>query len=332
MTTRPTGVVTFLFTDIEGSTALWAREPEAMREALEQHDIVLRSGIQQAAGHVFSTAGDSFSATFQQPSEAVDAAIELQQSLRATIWAGGLDVRIRMGLHLGVADERDGNYFGSAVNLAARVCEAAHGGQILVSGALAHHVRGHELLDLGEHRLRGFDQSHRLLQVSVPGPAVSFPPVRTQSPALRLPAVRAFLIGREEAVREIRGLLAAHRLVTLTGTGGVGKTSLAVEIASREATRVMVGKQGYIKDVVTVAPPIEEDADYDPLAFKLYPEPEKPGFYAVGFKNYIHLSAKRIRIVGTELKHYAGVQDFPEEAVPQGSGRTSWSTTTSTAH
>ncbi len=237
MTRLPTGVVTFLFTDIEGSTQLWAQRPNDMRLALERHDSVLRAILAERSGHVFATAGDSFAAAFQQPADAVGAAIAIQQALARTEWPTGLEVRVRMGLHVGVAHEREGNYFGSVVNLAARVEEAAHGGQIVITETLSQHLRGQLVEDLGEHRLRGFELPVRLLQVDVAGVTAVHPPLRTESQGgSQLPSHRPFLIGRDEDAREVRTLLTRHRLVTLTGAGGVGKTSLALEIASRELT------------------------------------------------------------------------------------------------
>jgi class 3 adenylate cyclase len=153
----PSGTVTFLFTDIEDSTALWERFPRLMPEALARHDAVLRDAIARHEGRVFSTAGDSFGAAFASASAAVAAAVSAQQTLAAEAWPGDVVVRVRMGLHTGTATERDGTYLGAVVNRAARIAAGGHGGQILVSSATADLVadEGWKTVDLGWHRLRG---------------------------------------------------------------------------------------------------------------------------------------------------------------------------------
>ena len=133
---RPTGTVSFLFTDIEGSTPLWEQHPDAMRAALARHDAILRDAIEAHGGFVFSTAGDAFSAAFHTPGDAVGAALDAQRALQAEPWPDEAQVKVRMGVHLGTVQERDGDYFGSAVNRAARLMGLAHGGQVLVSLAV----------------------------------------------------------------------------------------------------------------------------------------------------------------------------------------------------
>ena len=138
---RPTGTVSFLFTDVEGSTPLWEQHPESMRRALERHDQILREAIDAHGGSVFSTAGDAFSAAFHTPGDAVGAALGAQRALQAEDWPDEARVRVRMGVHVGTVQERQGDYFGSAVNRAARLMGLGHGGQVLVSLAVEELVR-----------------------------------------------------------------------------------------------------------------------------------------------------------------------------------------------
>ncbi|MFQ5968744.1 MAG: adenylate/guanylate cyclase domain-containing protein, partial [Acidimicrobiia bacterium] len=145
MPSLPTGTVTFLFTDIEGSTRLWEEHPEGMKAALARHDEILRLAIEDHGGYVFSTAGDAFSASFHRAQDAVGAALAAQEVLVAEDW-GDLAIGVRMGLHTGEADERDGDYFGSAVNRTARLLSAGHGGQVLVSRSMREIVE-HQLAD-----------------------------------------------------------------------------------------------------------------------------------------------------------------------------------------
>src|SRR5215211_2390424 len=160
--TPPHGTVTFLFTDVEASTRLWEASPDAMRAALGAHDRLLRSVIEEHRGYVFSTAGDAFSAAFWTPGEAVAAAVEVQRRLTTESWPDAVVLRVRMGIHTGTADEREGDYFGPAVNRTARLMAAGHGGQILVSVAVERLLQAGahanwRLIDLGEFRLKDLD-------------------------------------------------------------------------------------------------------------------------------------------------------------------------------
>lgn len=229
--TAPSGTITFLFTDVEGSTRLWAADPDAMSSSLRRHDTLMRSVVDAHGGYVFGTAGDSFSVAFDRVSAAVDAAQAAQTALATTDWGGGPALRVRMGIHVGEAEERDADYFGPTVNTAARVEAAGHGGQVLISDA-ALSSAGVAGIDLGEHLLRDVAEPMRLFQLG----GGEFPPLRTTSVGLvSIPSPRTSLIGREDAVVAIRKLVAEHRLVTLTGVGGCGKTRLAIEVADREA-------------------------------------------------------------------------------------------------
>jgi predicted ATPase/class 3 adenylate cyclase len=229
--------VTFLFTDVENSTALWEAHPESMGRALARHDHLLRTAIGSHGGVVFATGGDGLAAAFGRAGDAVEAALEAQSSLAAASWPPPVDLRVRMGLHTGEAEERDGDYFGPAVNLAARLMAAAHGGQVVVSSTTKEIVEGAlvddvALVDLGEHRLRGVASPHRLFGVRAPGLASQFARLQTQNgPPGSLPIPLNRLIGREGEVRRLEQLLGESRVVTLTGPGGVGKSRLALAAA-----------------------------------------------------------------------------------------------------
>ena len=165
--------MSFLFTDIEGSTPLWEHHRYAMRAALERHDAILREAIDAHGGFVFSTAGDAFSVSFHTPGDAVGAALDAQRALQAEPWPAEVPVRVRMGVHLGTVQERDGDYFGSAVNRAARLMGLAHGGQVLVSLVVEEAIRddlpeGIGLKGLGEHELRGLSRPESVFQLTAP--------------------------------------------------------------------------------------------------------------------------------------------------------------------
>jgi predicted ATPase/class 3 adenylate cyclase len=230
------GTVTFLFTDIEGSTALWERHPEAMKSALVVHDEILRATIERHDGAVFATGGDGLSAAFARGDAAVAAAIEVQERLASTTWPQDLALKVRMGLHTGESDERSDDYFGPAVNRTARVMEAANGSQILISSA-TRDVVGHGLgastiaIDLGQHELRDVVEPMRLYRLEAPSFASDPRPPRTGAArAGNLPLPVGALLGREADIEAVLTDLATSRVVTLVGVGGVGKTRLAIEV------------------------------------------------------------------------------------------------------
>ena len=239
----PRGTVTFLFTDVERSTRLWEEHPEAMATALAAHDEAVHSAITASDGYVFSTAGDAFAAAFWTPGAAVAAAVAAQRALAVERWPRGMSLRVRMGLHTGVAHERDGDYFGAALNRAARLMAAAHGGQIVMSLATEELVRDQlppdvRLVDLGAHPLRDLSRPEHVFEVSAAGLEMLFPPLRSQSVAVgNLPQPPTTFVGRGEEVRRLVSEWPAARLITLTGAGGVGKTRLAVEAAWLAADR-----------------------------------------------------------------------------------------------
>ena len=240
---RPVGTVTFLLTDVEGSTRLWEESPEPLRLALGARDRILRTVIEELGGYVFSTAGDSFSAAFWTPGDAVAAAVEAQRRLGAEQWPEPAEVRVRMGIETGTADEREGHYVGPAVNRAAHLMAAAHGGQIVVSQAAEELMRdrapeGVTFVDLGEHELAGLARRERLFQVCGPGLALGFPPLRTLAHlAGNLPSAATSFVGHGEELRRLAADVPLRRLITLTGVGGVGKTRLALEAGGMVADK-----------------------------------------------------------------------------------------------
>jgi predicted ATPase/class 3 adenylate cyclase len=241
MSVPPTGTVTFLFTDIEGSTRLWERSAQAMQEALVRHDELLRTAIEARDGYVFKTVGDAFCAAFGTATDAAEAALACQRALLEEGWAEEVGaIRVRMALHAGAAEERDGDYFGPPVNRVARLLSAGHGGQVLLSHAAQELTRddlpeGVSLRYLGERRLKDLFRPERVFQLIVPDLPTSFPPLKTLDARMNnLPAQPTPLVGRERELGEVRDLLRAEgvRLLTLTGPGGIGKTRLGLQVAA----------------------------------------------------------------------------------------------------
>ncbi|HEY5663642.1 MAG TPA: adenylate/guanylate cyclase domain-containing protein [Ilumatobacter sp.] len=232
----PSGTVTFLFTDVEGSTKLWESEPERMKLALAEHDQRMRSAFNAHGGYVFATAGDSFAVAFDSAVAALEASLAAQISLLEP--AGELTLKVRMGMHSGTANLREGDYFGVDVNRCARVMAAGHGGQLLLSrmaaGLVADHLPdGVELVDLGEHRLKDLAEPERIFQVRHPHLDNQIRRLRALSaPARELPRQLTSFVGRLREASDLGELLAANRLVTVTGVGGAGKTRLALHAAS----------------------------------------------------------------------------------------------------
>jgi predicted ATPase len=220
-------VVTFLFTDIEGSTRRWEENPDAMREALETHNKVLRDAVEANDGEVFNYTGDGMCAVFESPHSAVDAATAAQCAL---------ELPVRMGIATGEAERRGDDYFGTVLNRTARVMAAGHGGQILIDGATAALLSAVDLLDMGPRQLRDIARPVAIYQVRAPGLRLDFPALKTldATPGNLQHASTSF-IGRESELAELATALKEHRLLTLTGVGGVGKTRLALEVAAHSA-------------------------------------------------------------------------------------------------
>ncbi len=228
---------TFLITDIEGSTRLWETYGEAMGVALALHDHILRGAVEAGRGVVIKTTGDGLLAVFEDPMAAVSAAIAAQRLLRDGEWGVTGPLAVRMAIHAGAAETRDGDYFGPALNRSARILAIGHGGQILLSAA-ASVLAGErlpasiELRDLGSHRLRDLDRPEQVFQLLVPDLRRDFPPLRSLSTRRsNLPVQLTSFVGRDRELAEVEALIGRHRLVTLIGTGGTGKTRLMLEAA-----------------------------------------------------------------------------------------------------
>ena len=234
------GTVTFLFTDIERSTEMWERYRAVMPRALERHDAVMRDVIAACEGRVFKEVGDAFHAVFADPAKAIMSSIAIQRSLKAETWETPDPIRVRIALHAGDAQERDGDYFGPTLNRTARILAAGHGGQILLSQSVERLVEdrfpeGAALRDMGERRLKDLDRPVRIFQLVVGGLDDEFPPLRTLDVRPHnLPAQASPLVGRERELKAVRDLVLrdSARLVTLTGPGGTGKTRLALQVGA----------------------------------------------------------------------------------------------------
>lgn len=225
----PSGTVTFLFTDVEDSTRLWDEHPSEMQAALERHDEILRAGLESHHGYVFATGGDGFCAAFGRVGDALSAASAVQDALREEPWPSDAVLGVRIGLHAGEAQERGGDYFGPAVNLAARVMSVASGGQILLSGATQELAADVDVLDLGVHELRGVSRRVRVWQLGTE----DFGKLRVKSDYGNLPLPVTSFVGRSHEIDELGALVSGGRVVTLIGVGGVGKSRLVIETASR---------------------------------------------------------------------------------------------------
>jgi predicted ATPase/class 3 adenylate cyclase len=232
----PTGTVTFCMTDIEGSTRLLAELGNEYAAVLLAHRGIVRGELDRHRGIEVETEGDSFFCVFPSASDAVRAAVEVQRSLAGHAWPGGRQIRMRIGLHTGEGVLGDGGYVGMDVHRVARVCAAGHGGQVLLTAATWALVEGHwpdgvGAVPLGAHRLKDLPAPETLYQLVADGLSSSFPPVRSlDAPVYELPAVPAPIFGRDDDAARVAELLAGHRLVTLTGPGGVGKTRLALHL------------------------------------------------------------------------------------------------------
>jgi len=240
----PTGTVSMLFSDIEGSTVLLGRLGAHYLEALDDHRRILREAWAAHGGTEMGTEGDSFFVVFSTAPAAVAAAVQAQRGLEAHPWGAGETIRVRIGVHTGSPQVHDDDYWGMDVHRGARIAAAAHGGQVVLSAATADLARqelpqGTELRDLGAHHLKDIPEPERLYQLSVTGLPQDFPALRSLGTTSSLPHPATPLVGRDDMVDELGSLLGSSevRLLTLTGPGGSGKTRLAVAVAERLAAR-----------------------------------------------------------------------------------------------
>ncbi|MGH2400105.1 MAG: adenylate/guanylate cyclase domain-containing protein, partial [bacterium] len=238
MSSLPTGTVTFLFTDIEGSTRLLQRVGDEYAAVLEEYHTLLRAIASSHGGQEVDATGDGMFFAFTKARDGVNGAVEMQRAIAARTWPGEADLKVRVGLHTGEPARSEAGYIGMDVHRVARICGAGHGGQIILSEAaqvlLEHNLpAGISLRDLGTHRLKDLARPIRLFQVLADGLAADFPPLSSLNVRRHnLPLQLTSFIGREREIREVKALLRGTRLLTLTGIGGVGKTRMALQVAA----------------------------------------------------------------------------------------------------
>jgi predicted ATPase/class 3 adenylate cyclase len=300
----PSGTVTLLFSDIEGSTVLLSRLGDAYADALDGQRRVLRKAWADYGGTEMGTEGDSFFVVFSSAEGAVAAAAQAQRDLAAFEWPGGESVRVRMGVHTGTPRVHDGGYVGMDVHRAARIAGSAHGGQVVVSSATAELVAGClpdqvALRDLGSHQLKDIPQSEHLFQLAIDGLPQDFPALRTLGAASRLPRPATPLVGRDGELAEVTAALSSPdvALVTLTGPGGSGKTRLAIAVAHRLVPTFWDGV--YFVALAAVTSP---DAMWTSIAETLDAPPEAltpPALFA-------HVAHRRALLVLDNLEQLPG--------------------------
>jgi len=314
------GLSTFLLTDIEGSTRLWEEHPGAMGPALASHDRLLRAAIAQAGGSIVKTTGDGVLAVFEDPVAAVGAALIAQRSLRDEAWGPIGPLRVRMAIHAGAAETREGDFFGPALNRDARILAIGHGGQILLSAVAAVLTRERlpadvELLDRGSHRLRDLDRPEQVFQVAVADLKSEFPPLRSLSTRRsNLPVQLTSFVGRERELGEVEDLIGRARLVTLIGTGGTGKTRLMIEVAGRVAGRFPDG--AWIAELAPLGDPVQ----IAPEIARALGVPEQPGRPAVDVVVEF-LASKDLLLLLDNAEHLIdGVADIAGRLLAAGPG------------
>jgi predicted ATPase/class 3 adenylate cyclase len=314
MAELPSGTVTFLFSDVEGSTRLVTRLRGRYAEVLTEHQRLLRAAFQEHDGREVHTEGDAFFVAFARASDAIGAAVSAQRSLTSQRWPEGVDVRVRMGVHTGEAEVRDDDYVGLDVHRAARICAAGHGGQVLISSSTRELVADElpsdvALRDLGEHRLKDLDRPEQLFQLVVGDLPADFPPLASLSPGSRaangLPPSPNRTIGREDDVRAIADRLRVDgvRLLTLTGPGGVGKTRLGLEAA--RAVKVDFADGAYFVSLAALQRPEDVPAAVVKTLAIVVLSGESADQAAERF-----LAAKRLLLVADNFEHMLAAAPF----------------------
>jgi class 3 adenylate cyclase len=261
-TAQPTSItLIFLFTDLEGSTRLWQQHPEAMKLVLARHDEIVRTAVERSNGQVVKTTGDGFHAAFNSAQDGLNACIAAQRNLLAESWEETGPLQVRMGLHMGEAQPRGGDYYGTAVNRAARLMSAANGGQVLLSASVAsvlanHLPEGVSLSDLGQHRLKDLQRPEHIFQLVHPLLPAEFRAIASLNrQPNNLPSQSTLFVGRQAELDEINGRLVSEgvRLLTLTGPGGTGKTRLALQSGAELSDRFIDGT--YFIDLAPIRDP-----------------------------------------------------------------------------
>jgi predicted ATPase/class 3 adenylate cyclase len=339
MTPLPTGTVTFLFTDIEGSSRLWENHGDAMAVALARHDTLLRGAFEARGGIIFKTIGDAFCVAFPIASGALEAAIDAQRLLRDEPWEEIDSIKVRMGIHTGSAESRDSDYFGPVLNRVSRLLAAAHGGQVLLTLATEELVRDHlpdcvSLRDLGERRLRDLNRPEHVFQAVAPDLPSEFPPLRSlEIFPNNLPVQLTSFIGREKEMNEIKRLLGTTHLLTLRGTGGTGKTRLSMQVAADLLDQFPDGvwliELATLSDADEVGPAIatplqvrEEPGQPMLLTLTNYLRAKK---LMLILDNCEHLIAECARIADTLLRACPGLQILATSREPLGiAGERTW--------
>ncbi len=286
MSPLPTGTLTMLFSDIEGSTSLLNGLGPRWGEALSAQRRILRTAFAAHHGHEMGTEGDSFFVVFTSAHEAISAAVEAQRGLRQYDWPGQVPLRVRIGLHTGEPERHEDSYIGIDVHRAARIAGTAHGGQIVLSAStlelVGANTADYRVRDLGWHRLKDLPEPEHLFGVDAPGLDNEHPPLRSLGTAASLPTYATGLIGRSREVAELCDMVDRRgvRLVTLTGTGGTGKTRLAVAVAGELERRLgldtyFVGLHAYDRSTLmwsgiadAVSAPAEADMSPDARALQ----------------------------------------------------------------
>jgi predicted ATPase/class 3 adenylate cyclase len=297
-----TELSTFLLTDIAGSTRLWEEHGDAMGAALAVHDELLRTAITVHRGTVVKTMGDGMLAVFASAIDAVEAALAAQRGLRRASWGATGPLSVRMAIHSGAAESREGDFFGQALNRDARILAIAHGGQVLLSAAAMALARdrlpdGVDLIDLGSHRLRDLDRPEQVFQLAADDLPQEFPPLRSVSTRRsNVPVPLTTFVGRERELAEVERLLERSRLVTLIGTGGTGKTRLMIELAGRVAQR--------FEDGVWLAElaPLADEGDVAPEIARALGVSELPGRPAIDVVSDF-LASKELLLVLDNAEH-----------------------------